>query len=56
MWVVVCQYATKRVGIKIPRAGGELVAAELQSDLEVVGGEIVEVLHASTHRVPVIVY
>ena len=38
MWVVVCQYATKREEIKLPRAGGELVAAELQGDLEVVGG------------------
>ena len=32
-----------------PLLGWVLVAAELEGDLEVVGGEIVEVLHPTTH-------
>ena len=35
-----------------PLLGWVLVAAELEGDLEVVGGEIVEVLHAAAHGVP----
>ena len=36
----------------LPGGGWILVAAELQRDLEVVGGEVVEVLHAAGHTVP----
>ena len=35
-----------------PLLGWVLVAAELEGDLEVVGGEVVEVLHAAPDRVP----
>ena len=35
-----------------PRTSRELVAAQLQGDLEVVGCEVVEVLHPATHGVP----
>ena len=33
-------------------AGRPLLAAELHGDLEAVGGQVVEVLHAAAHRVP----
>ena len=39
-----------------PLLGWVLVAAELEGDLEVVGGEIVEVLHPTTHWVPEAIY
>ena len=35
-----------------PLLGWVLVAAELEGDLEVVGVEVVPVLHAAAHRVP----